>query len=152
VLQFAFDGSPDNPHLPRNYGHNNVAYTGTHDNNTTRGWFDSLAEAQKQAVWVYLRHAPADSRTAAAELMRAAWSSAAALAIAPLQGGVGLGAGGRMNPPGKAEGNWRWEVTDDLLAPAGFDWVRALTTDTNRSRAELVAVESAELQKTEVTR
>jgi hypothetical protein len=107
VLQFAFDGNPQNPHLPHNYGHNTVAYTGTHDNNTTRGWFESLPEPQRQAVWAYLRRAPVQSRDSAPELMRLAWSSPAALAIAPVQDLLDLG--GELSIPGQASGNWRCE-------------------------------------------
>src|SRR5262249_54235362 len=54
VLQFAFDGDPQNPHLPRNFTHNTVVYTGTHDNNTTRGWFERLPEQQRRTLWSYL--------------------------------------------------------------------------------------------------
>ena len=75
VLQFGFDGNPENPHLPDNYVHNAVAYTGTHDNNTTRGWFEALPEQQKQTLWAYLRREPGRSREAAPELMRLAWRS-----------------------------------------------------------------------------
>ena len=55
ILQFAFDGHPDNPHLPDNYVSNTVVYTGTHDNPTTRGWFEALPEEQRQNVWRYLK-------------------------------------------------------------------------------------------------
>ena len=106
VLQFAFDGNPQNPHLPQNYVPNSVAYTATHDNNTTRGWFEALAEQQKQAVSGQLRQVPLENRDAAPELMRLAWSSTAALAIAPLQDLLNLGADSRMNTPGQASGNW----------------------------------------------
>jgi len=78
VLQLAFDGNPPNPHLPQDYAHNTVIYTGTHDNNTTRGWFDSLPEPQRQTLWAYLRRAPGESGEVAPELMRVAWSSPAA--------------------------------------------------------------------------
>jgi len=142
VLQFAFDGNPENPHLPRNYGPNNVAYTATHDNNTTRGWFETLSDQQKRNLWSYLRRAPGESREAAPELMRLAWSSPAALAIAPMQDLLDLGGDARMNVPGQAADNWRWRMTDDLLAPAVFDWLRNLTEDARR----------AVFQETEVTR
>ena len=58
VLQFAFDGNPDNPFLPHNYGPDSVVYTGTHDNDTTRGWYATLPEAQRRAVWSYLGRSP----------------------------------------------------------------------------------------------
>ena len=136
----------ENPHLPRNYGHNNVAYTGTHDNNTTRGWFETLSDQQKRNLWSYLGRAPGESREAAPELMRLAWSSPAALAIAPMQDMLDLGGDARMNVPGQAADNWRWRMTDDLLAPAVFDWLRDLTEEARR------AVFQETFQEIEVTR
>jgi 4-alpha-glucanotransferase len=64
VLQFAFNGDPGNPYLPHNYSPNCVAYTGTHDNNTTRGWFDELPYAQRQNLWNYLRRPAGQSAEA----------------------------------------------------------------------------------------
>ena len=152
VLQFGFDGDPQNPHLPRNYVHNTVVYTGTHDNNTTRGWFETLPEKQRQTFWAYLGSAPGESREAAPDLMRLAWSSSAALAMAPLQDLLNLGANARMNIPGQAKGNWRWRLTEEMLEPAAFDWLRDLTKKTGRSVVEFTAAKSAALQETEVTR
>jgi 4-alpha-glucanotransferase len=152
VLQFGFDGNPENPHLPRNYVHNTVAYTGTHDNNTTRGWFEMLPEQQRQTLWAYLRRAPGESREVAPELMRLAWSSRAALAIAPVQDLLNLGGTARMNVPGQAGGNWRWRLTDDMLSPSAFDWLRDLTKQSNRSPVDSAAAESTTVQETEVTR
>src|SRR6185369_11932272 len=80
VLQFAFDGDAGNPHLPHNYTHNTVVYTGTHDNPTTRGWFEELPNHQRQNLWNYLQRPNADSTEAASALIGSAWSSAAALA------------------------------------------------------------------------
>jgi len=151
VLQFAFDGNPQNPHLPHNYVQNMVAYTGTHDNDTTRGWFEALPEQQKQALYAYVGRATVEN-PAASELMRMAWSSSAALAIAPLQDLLNLGASARMNTPGQASGNWRWRIADDVLAPAAFDWLRDLTTETKRYPADFARVEFAALEETEVTR
>ena len=152
VLQFGFDGNPKNPHLPRNYVHNSVAYTGTHDNNTTRGWFEMLPEQQRQAFWEYLRRAPGETREAAPELMRLAWSSTAALAIAPVQDLLNLGGSARMNLPGQAAGNWRWRLTDDVRAQPAFDWLSGLTKDSNRFPGDPAAAESPALQEAEVTR
>ena len=100
VLQFAFDGNPGNPHLPENYSTDTVVYTGTHDNNTTRGWFESLPEPERRRVWSYLYRGDGDSNRIAEELLRLAWSSVAALAIVPLQDLLNLGAEGGMNLPG----------------------------------------------------
>ena len=152
VLQFAFDGDPKSPHLPDNYIHNTVVYTGTHDNNTTRGWFEALPEQQRQTLWTYLRRAPGESREVAPELMRLAWSSSAALAIAPLQDVLNLGAGARMNVPGRAAGNWQWRMADDMLSPPQFDWLRDLTAKTNRQAVNFVSPGSTTVKETEVTR
>jgi 4-alpha-glucanotransferase len=151
VLQFALDGNSQNPHLPQNYVHNTVAYTGTHDNNTTRGWFDSLPQPKRQTLWGYLRRAPGESRDVAHELMHWAWSSPAALAIAPLQDLLNLGADARMNVPGKPEGNWRWRVAGELLLPPAFDWLRDLTTQAGRSGFDIADSEPPALEVTEVT-
>jgi 4-alpha-glucanotransferase len=133
VLQFGFDGDSRNPHLPHNYPHNSVAYTGTHDNNTTRGWFEALPEDQRQNLWSYLHRSSGESGEVAEELMRLAWSSPAALAIAPLQDLLNLGADARMNVPGRAEGNWRWRCTAPMLSGPGFEWLNDLTGAENRS-------------------
>jgi len=127
VLQFAFDGKSDNPHLPHNYAPNTVVYTGTHDNPTTRGWFEELPTQQKQYLWNYLKRPSGESREAASILINLAWSSVAALAMAPLQDLFNLGNDARMNLPGRADGNWRWRCTEDLLTPGGFQWLHDLT-------------------------
>jgi 4-alpha-glucanotransferase len=133
VLQFAFDGHADNPYLPHNFVHNTVAYTGTHDNATTRQWYEDLPDYQRQNFWSYLKRAPETSADAAPELMRLAWSSPAALAIAPLQDLLNLGSEARMNVPGRADGNWRWRVREDLLSSQSFQWLGDLTESCKRS-------------------
>ena len=133
VLQFAFDGRSDNVHLPHNYVSNTTVYTGTHDNATTREWFGELPDAERRFVWTYAGRPAGEIRDAAPELMRLAWSSPAALAIAPLQDLLNLGSEGRMNVPGRAEGNWRWRATRHMLSAASFEWLRNLTKTSNRS-------------------
>jgi 4-alpha-glucanotransferase len=127
VLQFAFDGTRDNPHLPGNYGHNAVVYTGTHDNPTTRGWFEALPASLQQDVWKSLKRPAVGRGDVAPALVEVAWGSAAALAIAPLQDVLNLGNEARMNRPGEAEGNWRWRCTPAMLTPAALHWLRDLT-------------------------
>jgi len=84
ILQFAFDCHPDNRYLPNDFVHNTVVYTGTHDNATTREWYEQLPGDQRQNLWSYLERAPGEGAEAAApELTRLAWSSPAALAMAP---------------------------------------------------------------------
>jgi 4-alpha-glucanotransferase len=132
VLQFAFDGHSDNPYLPHNYVSNAVVYTGTHDNPTTRGWYEDLPDAQRQDVWNYLRRPSGGSNEVAGELIRLAWSSAAALAIAPLQDVLNLGPEARMNVPGRADGNWRWRTREHLLSSPAFQALRELTYRSQR--------------------
>lgn len=133
VLQFAFDGNADNPYLPHNFVSNTVVYTGTHDNATTRQWYEELPDYQRQNLWNYLKRALGDSAEAAPTLMRLAWSSVAALTIAPLQDVLNLGHEARMNVPGRASGNWSWRVTEDMLSPASFESLRELTESSKRS-------------------
>ena len=133
VLQFAFDGHSDNPYIPDNYVPNTAVYTGTHDNPTTRGWFEDLPESQRQTMWGYLKRPPGESREVAMALMDLAWSSVGALAMAPLQDLLNLGNEARMNVPGRAAGNWRWRATEDMLHAPAFDWLRNLTKGSNRT-------------------
>jgi 4-alpha-glucanotransferase len=108
-------------------------YTGTHDNNTTRGWFEELPDFQRQELSRRLQPTVINGATAAQALVGMAWSSAAALAMAPLQDLLNLGSEARMNVPGHAGGNWRWRCTEDMLAASAFDWLRELTAASNRS-------------------
>jgi 4-alpha-glucanotransferase len=133
VLQFAFDGNWDNPHLPHNFVPNTVVYTGTHDNATTRGWYEELPSHQRQCLWNYLKRPSGESHDAAPALIELAWSSGAALAIAPLQDILNLGREARTNLPGHAEGNWRWQSTKDMLTPEAFRWLHDLTQISNRA-------------------
>jgi 4-alpha-glucanotransferase len=121
VLQFAFDGEPANPFLPHTYVANDIAYTGTHDNDTTAGWFAAAAPPIQSRVRRYLGRAadacvtPAD---VAAELLRLVMSSVADTAIVPVQDVLGLGSEARMNLPGRAQGNWSWRMRQGALSPA----------------------------------
>jgi len=133
VLQFAFDGHSDNPYLPDNYIPNTVAYTGTHDNPTTREWYEELPDPQRRIFWSYLKRPEGRSSDAAPALLQLAWSSAAALAIAPLQDVLNLGTEARMNVPGRAEGNWRWRCREDMLSVPEIEWLRDLTKSSDRS-------------------
>ena len=132
VLQFAFDGHSDNPHLPGNFVPNTVVYTGTHDNPTTRGWYEDLPDAERNNLWRCVKRA-GDSADAPPALLGLAWSSVAALAIAPLQDVLNLGNDARMNRPGSAESNWRWRATDEMLSASTFQSLRDLTRASARS-------------------
>lgn len=133
VLQFGFDGHPDNPYLPQNFVHNTVAYTGTHDNDTTRGWYEALPDWQRHNFWNNLGRPGGEAHEAAWDLIRLAWSSPAALAIAPLQDVLNLGSDARMNVPGRADGNWRWRCTVDMLSAPAFQSLRELTETSHRA-------------------
>jgi 4-alpha-glucanotransferase len=135
VLQFAFDGHSDNPHLPGNYTRNTVVYTGTHDNPTTREWYEELPEEQRQIFWRYLKRPEGRSNDAAPALIELAWSSAAVLAIVPLQDVLNVGAEARMNVPGRAEDNWRWRCPEKVLSAPEIEWLRDLTKSSNRQTA-----------------
>ena len=136
VLQFAFDGHEPNPHRPESYVENTVVYTGTHDNPTTRGWYEDLSEEQQQEVWRCIGRSRGSASEVAPALMHLAWESVAALAIAPLQDLLNLGNEARMNVPGRAEGNWRWRFTDEMLSTRAFEWPRELTRLSGRSQRE----------------
>jgi 4-alpha-glucanotransferase len=136
VLQFAFDGHEDNPYLPQNYVENTVVYTGTHDNPTTSGWYEDLSEEQRQEVWSRIGRSAGAASEVAPALMHLAWESVAALAIAPLQDLLDLGNEARMNVPGRADGNWRWRCTEEMLSTRAFDWLRDLTIMSGRSQGE----------------
>jgi 4-alpha-glucanotransferase len=134
VLQFAFDGKADNPYLPGNYVPNTVVYTGTHDNPTTRGWYEELTDAQQQIVWRHLGRSKGAASEVAPALMSLAWESGAALAIAPLQDLLNLGDEARMNVPARPEGNWRWRCTEEMLSESAFERLRDLTKRSSRFR------------------
>lgn len=133
VMQFGFDGNPENPHLPDHWTNHTVAYTGTHDNNTTRGWFEALPDNCKQLVRKYVGWSAQDSHGISAALMRTAWPSAAGLTIAPLQDVLDLGAEARMNVPGRAQGNWRWRWVDSAPSQQAFRWFADLTSSSGRA-------------------
>ena len=111
VLQFAFSDGADNTHLPHNHSHDFVAYTGTHDNNTTNGWLQSLKNGEKLKVLTYLGIARPD----AWGFIRKVEESVALLAIIPMQDILGLGAAARMNKPGTTKGNWIWRMDPAMM-------------------------------------
>jgi 4-alpha-glucanotransferase len=125
VLQFAFGGGPRNPHRPENHSELLVVYTGTHDTDTARGWWDALDAKARAATGLD----PAEPHWSLIEL---ALASPAALAIIPAQDVLGLGSEARMNRPGIAEGNWRWRLEDGQLTPALARRLRAAAERSGR--------------------
>jgi 4-alpha-glucanotransferase len=125
VLQFAFGGDAHNPYLPHRYRDPNcVVYTGTHDNDTTRGWFATASEYEQERVRQYLGR---DGSDIAWDFIRAALASVADMAIVPLQDVLDLGSESRMNQPGAALGNWEWRVLPEQISDARAARLRALT-------------------------
>ena len=124
IMQFAFDGGPDNPYLPHNHKKSCVAYTGTHDNDTTLAWFEALpAESQLQVV-EYLGY---PQEPMPWPLLRAVLASVSQLAIIPMQDILELGRGQRMNTPGTTAGNWGWKFTWEQVAPGLGERLRRMT-------------------------
>ncbi len=111
VLQFGFSG-PDNQFLPHNYVTNCVAYTGTHDNDTARGWFESAEQHERDFAKRYLR---VDGSDFAWDLIRSVWSSVADIAITPMQDVLSCGGDARMNFPSRLGGNWEWRIAESDL-------------------------------------
>lgn len=138
ILQFAFDGDSDNPYLPNNYVTDAVVYTGTHDNPTTLEWFEDLPDDQRQHFWEYLNRPPGKSAEVAPAMMDLAWSSPAALAIAPLQDLLNMGREARMNVPGRAGGNWLWRMAENMMPDSAFEQLRDLTKNSSRLPASSV--------------
>ena len=114
ILQFAFDGEPNDPFLPSNYVPNFVAYTGTHDNETTAGWFANASRKSKEFAMKYLG---TDESGFVWNMIRAVWGSVAVYAIAPLQDFLELGNEARMNFPGRMYGNWSFRYINSDLTP-----------------------------------
>lgn len=108
VLQFAFDGDATNPHLPENYPAHSVAYTGTHDNDSLLGWWESLPDEERRRVVDWIGTDAPSNQDFIAAVMR----SAADIVIIPLQDLLGLGSKSRMNVPGVASGNWTWQTSE----------------------------------------
>ncbi|HKD35827.1 MAG TPA: 4-alpha-glucanotransferase, partial [Pirellulales bacterium] len=110
-----------------------VVYTGTHDNDTTRGWYDGAPEHERAILWRCAGRSAGDASEAVWEMIRLALSSAAALAIVPLQDILGLGSSARMNTPGRAEGQWRWRCSAAAMQDRGWQRLLELTQAARRS-------------------
>jgi 4-alpha-glucanotransferase len=139
VLQFAFNGDPNNPHLPHHCPHNCVIYTGTHDNDTTKGWYDTAPQQERDNFWKYAQRVPGHSEEAVWEMIRIGQSSDAALAIVPFQDVLGLGSEHRMNIPGRATGQWRWRCSEAAFDHPGWQMLRDLTKAANRSLKQVTS-------------
>jgi len=135
VLQFAFGGDADDLHLPHNYHQNVVAYTGTHDNDTTVGWFDSAVGADSTRTETEInsergfckKYLQTQGEEIHWDFIRAVLSSVANTAIIPLQDVLGVGSEGRMNLPNSTEGNWSWRFGAGALTDAIGERLQALS-------------------------
>jgi 4-alpha-glucanotransferase len=124
ILQFAFGGERNSSFLPHNFGRNCVVYTGTHDNETTVGWYRNSTSDEKDHVRRYVAR---DGTDIAWDLIRVAYASVADSAVVPLQDLMALGNEARMNFPGKTGGWWRWRYTPEMLTETIADRLRELT-------------------------
>jgi 4-alpha-glucanotransferase len=132
ILQFAFGGATEDRFLPHTYEtRNTVVYTGTHDNDTTRGWYTTITERERDFVRRYLAR---DGSDIAWDLIRLAWASVADYAVAPLQDVLDLGSEARMNTPGTPSSNWSWRLPDNQLTRAIVDRLGDLTELYGRQR------------------
>ena len=125
VMHWGFGGGRSNPHALENHRENELVYTGTHDNDTTVGWYRSLPARERERL-------PLDPREPSWSLIELAWSSRAAVAIAPVQDVLGLGSEARMNLPGTAEGYWRWRRRRGQLTERHAARLRAVTASSGR--------------------
>ena len=147
ILQFAFGGDAKNHDLPHNYVNNCVAYTGTHDNDTTVGWWLSQAGAgstRDEAEITHehefcLKYLDTDGGEIHWDFIRAVWASVADTAIAPIQDLLGLGTEARMNLPASLSGNWSWRLTEGAITEEIISRLRELTEIYGRINGEISA-------------
>ncbi|HZV04197.1 MAG TPA: 4-alpha-glucanotransferase, partial [Gemmataceae bacterium] len=124
ILQFAFGGAPERRFLPHRHERNTVVYTGTHDNDTTHGWYHTLTPDELRFLRSY---APSTDNDISWDLIRMAWMSVADFAVAPLQDVLSLGSEARMNRPGQPSDNWRWRFRAEMLTEELLDRLAELT-------------------------
>jgi 4-alpha-glucanotransferase len=124
ILQFAFGGGPNDPYLPHNFPPQCVVYTGTHDNDTSCGWYERVSSQEND---FFRRYFARDGKDVSWDMIRGAWSSVAVFALAPMQDFLSLGNEARMNQPGNPRGNWTWRMPSDALS----EWLRSRIEETN---------------------
>jgi 4-alpha-glucanotransferase len=130
ILQWGFDPDPESVHRLENHAENRIAYTGTHDNDTVRGWYEALDAGTRAEVDRALRAAGEDEVWWG--LIRLTLGSRARVAMVQAQDVLGLGSEGRMNQPGRARGAWKWRLRDGALTPALAAHLRAATEEAGR--------------------
>ena len=133
ILQFAFASDAKDPFLPHNYDSNCVVYTGTHDNDTARGWYDRVPEEEKHA---FRRYFDRDGSSVAWDMIRGVWSSVSVFGLAPMQDFLNLGNEARMNYPGNPSGNWSWRMPSDAMSETLFQKIKDLNEIYGRLKPE----------------
>jgi 4-alpha-glucanotransferase len=135
VLQFAFGNEMSkSPYIPHNFDRNFAVYTGTHDNNTIRGWYrKDASDIEKQNLYHYVNQAVTE-KNVHHHAIRMAYASVAGIAIIPLQDVLGLDERSRMNVPASVQNNWQWRVTEEQLKSLDEAWLLELTEKYNRER------------------
>ena len=123
ILVFAFDSGPDNQFLPHNFVKNSVVYTGTHDNDTVRGWYQRVEDWEREFFHRYLKY---EGQDIPGKLIQTAWASVSDLALAPWQDFLGLDNQARMNYPGRPSGNWAWRMPEDSLSQDRMNYLNDL--------------------------
>jgi 4-alpha-glucanotransferase len=131
VLHYAFGAGDDNPYLPHHYIEHCVAYTGTHDNNTTRGWFRSMPQHEREHLQRYFGR-EFNEDNISAEMTRAVWHSKAATVLIPLQDALNLDETARMNYPGSLGGNWAWRYREEQLTSQVSQFLAGLNLASGR--------------------
>lgn len=139
VLQFAFDGLDENAFLPYLYSENCICYTGTHDNDTTVGWYLNTREEYRDKVRRYMN---CDGSSIHWDFIRTALGSTARYAIFPLQDLFGYGSDCRMNTPGVAAGNWAWRYQADKLSPELAEALKRICEVYGRDKARMITAQS----------
>lgn len=130
VLQFAFDGNPDNPYLPKNYEENCIAYPGTHDNDTLKGWFEKLSHNKQKEVLESLSIKQTDNINY--NIIRVLYDSKASICIIPLQDFLCIGSEGRINIPSTIGDNWSWRVNNKYLTDELAEKIRGMVNSSKR--------------------
>jgi 4-alpha-glucanotransferase len=125
VLQFAFGSDGKNPHLPHNYVHNSIVYTGTHDNDTSLGWWEKAPDKDKSFFSEYFG---IENPIMPLDLIKVAFRSVANLAVVPMQDLLEQNSDARMNTPSVPQGNWQYRMPDAVLTPEKSKWILNLVT------------------------
>jgi 4-alpha-glucanotransferase len=139
VIQFGFSNKGAHIHLPHRFNPANVAYTGTHDNNTTQGWWETIESVERTAVETYVGAVPTENGVARPvwPLIRATEASVAQISVVPAQDLLELGAEARMNTPSVAAGNWSWRAPESCWTPELTARLAALVEITDRNNDPL---------------